>query len=166
MNDAPPLFVPEFFDLLSGRQYSPADAAYGFALELESAARRDGEWRLENGRAVSLTPLGCSRDGARVAFESEGVTGELALAPGPGGWVRVVATIAGEPVFTAFVEQVWEEYELYPAGFAARPQGKEADAPGRVGKRRTWLTLSAAAWPQLAPLANDGGWLRAEPLDR
>lgn len=165
MTDTPPLFAPEFCNLLGGGRHPPAEGAYNFALDLDYVARRDATWVLENGRAIRLTPIACAASGARVAFESEGVSGEIALAPGADGWVKIVATVDGQVAFTAFAEQVWEEYEFYPAGFPARPLGVDEDAPGRMGKRRNWLSLSSAAWPQLAPLANEGGRVLAEPLD-
>lgn len=159
----PPLFAPEFCDLLGGGQHTPAEGAYNFALDLDSIARRDAAWVLESGRLVRLTPIACAATGALVAFESEGVVGEISLAPDADGWVKIVATIGGRVVFTAYAEQVWEEYEFYPAGFPARPLGVNDDAPGRMGKRRSWISLSAVAWPQLAPLANEGGRVLAEP---
>ena len=89
-------------------------------------------------RPVWLTPISCSREGARVGFDSRGVIGLITLTPHESGWVKVVAEINGRPVFTAFAEQVWEEYELYPDGWPdeARATGTHEDAPGRIGKRR------------------------------
>ena len=159
--DQPPLFAPEYFNSLSGGQESPANGAYVLALDFDSTARNDPDWIIESAadRPLRLTPITCSRDGARVGFESLDVSGVITLTPHTSGWVKVVAEIDGRPVFTAFAEQVWEEYELYPAG---RPQRVvEEDAPGRIGKRRSWISLSAAAWPQLALLANEAGWVLA-----
>jgi len=121
-----------------------------------------------NSLSVNLTPLGCSREGARVGFESLGVAGVITLTPHESGWVKVVAEIDGRPAFTAFAEQVWEEYELYPDAWPddARATATDEDAPGRIGKRRSWMSLSAVAWPQLAPLANEAGRMQAGPPDR
>lgn len=163
--DQPPRFAPEFFNSLSGGQETFADGAYGLALDLDSTARCDRDWIIESAgdRPLRLTPIVCSRDGARIGFESPGVSGVITLTPHASGWVKVVAEIDDRPVFTAFAERVWEEYELYPAG---RPERVvEEDAPGRIGKRRSWITLSAAAWPQLAPLANEAGRVLASRSD-
>lgn len=169
MTDQPPRFAPEFFNGLSGGQESPADGAYGLALDLDSTARYDPDWVLESAdaRPVRLTPISCSREGARIGFESLGVAGVITLTPHGSGWVKVVAQIDGRAVFTAFAEQVWEEYELYPDGWPdeVRATGTHEDAPGRIGKRRNWMSLSAVAWPQLAPLANDADRLLAEVAD-
>ena len=67
-----------------------------------------------NGKAAAAV---YAREGARVGFDSRGVIGLIMLTPHESGWVKVVAEINGRPVFTAFAEQVWEEYELYPDGW-------------------------------------------------
>lgn len=163
MTDQPPRFAPEFFNSLSGGQDAPADGAYGLALDFDSTARHDPDWIIESAadRPLRLTQMACSRDGARVGFESLGVRGVITLTPHPSGWVKVVAEIDNRPAFTAFAEQVWEEYELYPAGWPARATAVDQDTPGRISKRRSWISLSAAAWPQLAPLVNEAGWVQA-----
>ena len=170
MTDQPPRFAPEFFNSLSGGQESFADGAYVLALDFDSTARNDTEWIMESAgdRPVWLTPISCSREGARVGFDSRGVIGLITLTPHESGWVKVVAEINGRPVFTAFAEQVWEEYELYPDGWPdeARATGTHEDAPGRVGKRRNWMSLSSVAWPQLAPLANEAGRVLAGQAER
>ena len=161
----PPLFPPEFFDSLSGGQDPPDGALHDFAQCFAGVPRHDAEWIIESAgnRRVRLAQASCSATGACLHFESGGVTGIIALEGAAGGWVRITATIAGRRVFTGFMERVWEEYELYPPGAPCRPQD---DAPGRIGKRRTWLILSAAAWPQLAPLANDAGVVMAIVSDQ
>jgi hypothetical protein len=170
VTDQPPRFAPEFFNSLSGGQESFAGGAYVLALDFDATARHDPDWVLESAgdRPLRLTPVGCSREGARVGFESLGLSGLITLTPHKSGWVKVVAEIDGRVVFTAFAEQVWEEYELYPDGWPdeARATATDEDAPGRIGKRRNWLSLSSVAWPQLAPLANEAGRVLAERVDR
>jgi hypothetical protein len=166
MPDTPPLFAPEFFDLLSGGQDSPAQAACGFALRLDTAAHVYPDWIIESAgdRPVRIWRIDCTNNRARIGFESLGLKGEITLTPHPSGWVEVNAAIEGQTVFTAFAEQIWEEHELYPPAFVERPVGQDADAPGRVGKRGSWVVLSAEAWPQLAPIA-EGGFVMARALD-
>lgn len=162
----PPLFSPEFFDSLSGGQDPPDGALDDFAQCFAGVARHDADWTIESAgnRRVRLAQPSCSATGASLHFESDGITGIIVLEGAAGGWVRISVTIAGRRVFTGFMERVWEEYELYPPGTPCRPQ--DTDAPGRVGRRRTWLVLSAAAWPQLAPLANEAGVVMAIVSDQ
>lgn len=162
----PPLFRPEFFDGGTGGQDPPAGALHDFAQSLAGVARCDADWIIETagGRHVRLAQGSWSATGARLHFESGDVAGIIALDGAAGGWVRISVTMAGRTVFTGFMERVWEDYELYPPGTTCRP--RDADAPGRVGRRRSWLILSAAAWPQLAPLANEAGFVRAIVSDR
>lgn len=158
MTDSPPLFAPEFFDFVTAGQESPAQALTSFALALDTAVTVEPDWIIESAgnRPVRLTLIDGWLDGVRVGFESLDVRGEFALAAYPSGWVVVTAKIDGREVFSAFAERIWEEFELYPAGCPRRPAGKDAEAPGRLGKRMRWMVLSAEAWPQLAPLAEEG----------
>ena len=162
----PPRFRPDFFNGASGGQDPPGVALRDFAQCFGDLARHDPDWTIESAgnRRVRLTRGAWTATGASLHFESGEVSGIIALDGAAGGWVRITASIAGRRVFTGFMEQVWEEHELYPPGTLSRPEGTEA--PGRIGKRRTWLILSAAAWPQLAPLANEAGVLMAIVSDQ
>ncbi|WP_439550738.1 hypothetical protein [Falsiroseomonas sp.] len=159
--EPPPGFAPAFFDSAAGGSESPAAALYGFALDLEATARDAPDWVIESAgnQPLRINPLRCEPDGGSIAFESQGISGVLTLSAHPSGWVRVTATIDSHFVFSAFVDRVWEEYEIHPPASPRRPGGVEEDAPGRVGRRRDRMSLSARIWPQLEPLANAEGWV-------
>jgi hypothetical protein len=153
--DTPPGFAPDFFDRASGGQEPPDLALRRFATDLEATARENPAWVIDTagGRPVRLSP---ARDGA-VAFESLGVQGTVTLSAGAAGWVRLTVTIDGAVAFAAFAERVWEDCDLYPPASPGRAM--QENAPGTLGRRRNHLSLSARAWPQLAPLANPEGWV-------
>lgn len=162
-DETPPGFAPDYFNSASGGSDPPAAALYGFALDLDATARHDPDWVIETAgnRPVRLTPLRCARDGGSIGFESLGVRGVITLSAGEAGWVRVTAAIEGALVFAGFAEQVWEDYGLYPPASPCR--ATREDAPGTIGRRRNRLSLSARAWPQLAPFANPEGWVLLRP---
>lgn len=102
--------------------------------------------------------LGVERqeDGALIRIAAGKVRGEVRLSVDRSGWIVVAGEIGGA-AFTGYAERIYEEIEIWPAGSAA-PIADEA--PGRMGKRFTWLNLSAEAWPAVAPAA-DGEFLLA-----
>jgi len=63
--------------------------------------------------------------------------------------VLAVATIAGAEVFRGYLDRPWEQCEIWPPG--REPVGDE-EAPGRIGKKQTFVTLSTVDWPQLLTL--------------
>lgn len=161
-----PLFAPRFFDAGTGGEWPAPVAAPIVAAELGSTAARYPDWIIETAgnRRLRLTAQASDDEGATLRFEGLGACGLITLRADPSGWVRITATIEGRPVFDGFADQPWEEYEIHPPGSALRDAGGE-DAPGRIGKRRNRLSLSARAWPQLAALANEAGWVLATPAE-
>ena len=101
---------------------------------------------------------------ARIAFSAGTAAGELRLDVDPSGWVRAEALLGEMSVFLGFIEKVWEQYDIWPAG-GAITQPRDAEAPGRIGKRRNWLNLDSRLWPTLAPIANPHGWVQIELED-
>jgi hypothetical protein len=160
-----PRFAPSFFDSFTGGERPPSLEAPLVAIELASIANFDPDWIVETAgdRPLRLVALATGDEGATVRFESLGLEGLITLRADPSGWVRITATIEGRTVFDGYADQPWEEYEIHPPGSAQRDA--EEDAPGRIGKRRNRLCLSARAWPQLAALANEQGWLLATPAE-
>jgi hypothetical protein len=73
--------------------------------------------------------------------------------------LRIEAMRGGASIFRAYLDRPYQEFELWPAGAA-----KSDDSPGRMGKRRNWLSLDVEAWPALAPLA-DGRWLNLTAVE-
>lgn len=149
MSDAPST-PPNWFDA--------ATAAY--ALDTIAASlRHDPHWIIETAenRPATFSILSHAPGRALAAtLDYEGHTFTLHLAPHPTGWLEITATHNGTKIFEAFLDRPYEEYELWP------PAGlREGEAPGRIGKRRTWVTLQAAAWPHLAPFANADGIVSA-----
>lgn len=163
MTAVAPLFAPSFFDAGTGGEWPAPVAARLVSTELGSIAARDPDWIIETAgnRRLRLTALASDDEGATLRFESPGACGLITLRADPSGWMRITPTIEGQTVFDGFADQPWEEYEIHPPGSALRDA--EEDAPGRIGKRLNRLSLSARAWPQLAPLANEAGWVLATP---
>ncbi len=88
-----------------------------------------------------------------AGFSAGGARGEIRAEADASGWVRVTARTEGGAVFRAWLDRPFEEYHLWPddAAFSVHDE-----PPGRMGKRRDWISLSAAAWPVLSPLAPQG----------
>lgn len=153
---------PIFFDLLAGR-----------AVEMPHALREPGFLIDDMARDVESWPDWVLDDDSRqairlrviehvneqllvVGFEAGTAHGTITATPDPSGYLRAVVHVAGAEYLTLYGERIWEEFELWPPGASA---GAQDEAPGRMGKRRNWVSISAAGWPVLAAVANDHGWL-------
>jgi hypothetical protein len=125
-------------------------------------------WRLDNDshekRPVRLSVIEHRRGTlARLGFACGGADGVITLRPdAETGFVRVTAGIGDAETFLAYMDRPYEEYALYPPGDRT---AQDAEGPGRMSKHRWWISLSASAWPVLAPLATNG-WFNAEVPDR
>lgn len=159
----PPLIAPSFFASTTGKNADPADAAVEIAEAMASTARRDPDWVIESAgeRPVRLSVLDAAPGRAALGFESLGVSGAVRLAPDPSGWVLAIVEIDGTERFRAYVDRPYEECELLPPGARVRlpSDAVDADPPGRIGKRRNWVSLDARHWPDLAPLTGDSSYL-------
>lgn len=144
---------PIFNDAIAGREIPPSEAADWFIGNFVSLAGTFPDWLVEDTEiAVTVSPQGQ----AEIGFSARGVTGTIAFSQEPGGWIEAVASAGGREVFRGYIERAYEQYEVWPANAGAA----SGEAPGRIGKHGTWVSLAAAAWPALAPLA-PGGWLNA-----
>ena len=89
---------------------------------------------------------------------------QIALEPDASGWLSIAARCGGQEVFRAWLDRPYEVYEFWPEGAAILPL-RTTEAPGRIGKRRNWVNLSAAAWPPLARFANSFGVVAASEME-
>jgi hypothetical protein len=153
-----PDWPPYFFDMVNpdGPGVSPGMIVPLIIDDLAHEVSRTPDWKVDKpgGSIAKLSLLGVTKEEARIGFAVGAVEGVIALDRDPAGWLRIVASVAGAEVFRAYLEQIWEEHELWPAGAEKTPE-----SPGRMGKKRNWLSLHSDAWPALRPLANEGGWV-------
>ena len=133
----------------------PALASAYYASDLAATIAREPLW-LADGWQV--TPGAVSADAGihSVAFvarhEARSVEGRVSLSSDPSFWVKVEVHIDGARVFLAYMDRVWEEFELWPSG--STPE--RSDEPvGHIGKHQNWLSLKVAAWPQLSRLTGE-----------
>ena len=133
--------------------YPPQQGGAWLIDDFVSIAKYFPDWMAaDEGIAIQVEPL-AQYDASgvgRIGFTANGVTGEIALTLDPSGWVLAVATIAGAEVFRGYLHRPWEQCEIWPPG--REPVGDE-EAPGRIGKKQTFVSLSTDAWPQLLTLS-------------
>jgi hypothetical protein len=163
-----PARPPSFFNSLTGRDKDAAGSGRqaGFLIDdLASDARNWPNWLLDDDsqRRITLSLIEhVTEQRVVIGFVVDRVQGTVTATPDPTGYLRVVVTFEGADYLTLFVERIWEEYELWPPGAAAEI-GEEA--PGHLGKHRSWVSISASGWPVLAAIANTHGWLNVRQLE-
>lgn len=159
---------PSFFNALTG-----ADAPYPAALrepgylidDLAGDVRRWPYWLLDDDSQRRITLRLAEHVAERRAvidFAVEGVAGSIIATPDASGYLRIVVEVDGATFLTAYVERIWEELQLWPPGAGA---ASGVESPGRMGKRRTWVSMSAAGWSELAVIANGDGWVNLQQLE-
>ncbi len=97
-----------------------------------------------------------------ITFTVDKLSGTLTATPDPSGFLHVVVAVGGAEFLTGYVERIWEEHEIWPPG-AVAAVGEES--PGHLGKHRSWVSISASGWPQLAAITNDHGWLNVRQFE-
>lgn len=169
MSLGPPLTPPHYFDFTEpdGPQNNPLPEAGWLLDRLVDAARADPHWLIDDdsGRTVDLAVTDHQPgQGGNVAITFGRVTLLLQLAVDPSGYVRAVVEQGGVEIWRGYLDRPYEELDIWPprAVFEAR---RTTEAPGRMGKRLTWLVLDSKPWPALAPVANDAGFLLARVPD-
>jgi hypothetical protein len=105
-----------------------------------------GGWEIVAGEASSKGTVYSAAFTARRAGVE--VAGRVAFSPDPSHWVKVEVFLGAFRVFVAYMDRVWEEFELWPSGATE----KTVESPGRIGKRLDWISLAPSAWPALARL--------------
>jgi hypothetical protein len=150
-------FEFEFVD--SERGDDPALASGHYAADFARHIASEPRWRVTGGWEVAPAAVteahGSHGAGFVARHEATGrsVDGLIAFTPDPSHWIKVEVFLDAERVFLAYMDRVWEEFDLWPS--EATPEESD-EAPGRIGKRRTWVNLSAVAWPVLAALDEEG----------
>jgi hypothetical protein len=92
---------------------------------------------------------------AEIGFVAAGRGGVVRFAQDPSGWLKLTAEFEGRPVFTGYLDHPYENCEIWPEG--AEVDRKTSEAPGTVGKRKTWVGLDSRVWSALAPLCHVPG---------
>ncbi len=150
-----PTRPPVYCDAIGGNDnVPPEDAIPWFIDNFVSQAKWFPDWLVddEGGPLVRLAALGPRL----IGFDAAGVSGEIEFSADGSGWLLAVARVGGSEVFRAYIERVYEEYEVWPPGAGAAPFEAEG---GRIGKKASWISLRTEFWPILQPLANENGWL-------
>ena len=158
----PPKRKPYFCDAIGGKEFTFPDTGPELSAMLQSlasTARTFPDWHLDNdgkpALPVRLTVLEYVPDRVvQIGFACGGVDGVLSVCPDPEtGFALVSAEVAGVTVFEAYMDRPYEEYELYPS----KDETAQTDeGPGRMSKKRWWVSLSADAWPVLRVLTASG----------
>jgi hypothetical protein len=166
---ASPARPPSFFNALTGDDTPHPDSLREPALlidDLAGDAKLWPNWLLDDDsqRMITLNVTEhVPEQKVVIAFTVGGLHGAVTAVPDPSGYLRLVVDANGAELLTAYVERIWEEYEIWPPGATAAP-GEEA--PGHMGKHRSWVSVSAKGWPSLAAVANSHGWLNLKQLER
>jgi hypothetical protein len=169
MTRGPPLIPPHYFDYTDpdGPQNNPLPEAAWLLDRIVDAARADPRWLIDDdsGRTVDLAVTEHQPgQGGTIAMTSGSVALLLHLSVDSSGYVRAIVERAGAEIWRGYLDRPYEELDIWPPGavFDAR---RTTDAPGRVGKRLSWLVLDSTPWPALEPIANDAGFLLARVPD-
>jgi hypothetical protein len=169
MSLGPPLTPPHYFDYTDpdGPQNNPLPEAGWLLDRLVDAARADPRWIIDDdsGRTVDLVVIEHQRgQGGTVAITGGPVALLLRLAVDASGYVRAAVELAGTEIWRGYIDRPYEELDIWPPGAVFEPR-RTVEAPGRIGKRLTWLVLDSRPWPALAPAVNDKGFLLARVPD-
>ena len=146
-----PSWPASYFDSFApDGQGEPPELALRFLIDhFRTAVLLEPVWTLEGSDTpVHLSVISFQHMTMEVGFRAGVHEGVITFTADPSDWLRIEAAIAGQPVFLAFLDQPYEEHELWPANATKAPEG-----PGRMGKRRNWLSLDTEVWPALKPLA-------------
>lgn len=121
---------------------------------LAGAAELFPDWLADSiGRDVVLSVEARVPGRTVLRWSCAGHEGTVTFTADPSGWLVAVAEYRGREVFRGYFDHVYEEFDIYPPGWGA-PDHKK-DAPGRMGKKMSWVSLSIEHWPALRAVAGD-----------
>ncbi|WP_417310054.1 hypothetical protein [Devosia sp.] len=166
---SPPKRPPSFFNALTGAPLAGDAAQREAGNLLDDLARDVGHgvaWDVDDdsGQRFALrVERHLPEQQLEIAVTGAGAVATLIVVPDDSGYLRIELVVGGKLLFTGYVEQIWEEFDIWPPDASAETG---TEAPGRMGKRRNWLSLSVAGWPALAAIANAEGWLNLMLVER
>lgn len=171
MHEGPPKTPPHYDDFTEPEDGTQNDAQASAAWLLDllvGVATHDPNWLIDDdsGRMVELKALSHEKQRSGVVSLRYGTMDiRLGFAVDASGYVCVTAELAAVEVFRGYIDRPYEELDIWPAGAEFAPRRTE-EAPGRMGKRLTWLVLDGKVWPAIAPIANEAGFLLARVPDQ
>lgn len=159
-----PARKPWFADPVAGREVTVPDTGPEIAnlMDMIAALTEGTSWRAEHGTRTS--PITVVRGDAHLELRAQSEHKDIVvtLAPDPSGWIRVTGDMGRGQTLRAYADKPYEAIELWPANSAE--MAPDAEAPGQVGKRFHWVSLSVSAWPILAAFC-DGHYLTLEEVE-
>ncbi len=155
---AAPKAAPSWCEPIShaDKELDPVEQSAYYIDDFAELPRYFPDWIIEpSGLAVRLH-LAAREQGrfAEIGVVANGQAGMVRFAHDPSGWLKVTAEWEGRPVFTGYLDHPYENCEIWPEDAAV---DRTADAPGVIGKRKTWVSLDSRVWPALAPLSATPG---------
>lgn len=170
MHDGPPKTPPHYDDFTEPEDGPQNDAMASAAWLLDSlihTATSEAHWLIddESGRTVEVKAVSHDRLRSGVIALRHGLFQmELRLAVDVSGYVCATAELAGIEIFRGYIDRPYEELDIWPPGAEFAPR-RTKEAPGRMGKRLSWLVLDSKVWPAIASIANEAGYLLARTRD-
>jgi hypothetical protein len=158
-----PSWPASYFDIFApDGQGEPPELSLRFLIDhFRSAVLLEPIWMIEgHDTSVHLSLISYEPMTMDVGFKAGAHEGVITFTADPSNWLRIEAVINSATVFLAYLDRPYEEHELWPADATKTPEG-----PGRMGKRRNWVSLDTEAWPVLKPLAGEGGFVNFEAVE-
>lgn len=143
-----------FGDAIGGRdEVADPEAERAWLIDqLAGEAELFPDWLADSiGKVVVLEVAERSPGRTVIRWRCEGHEGIVTVTADPSGWLLAVAEYRGREMFRGYADHVYEEFDIYPPGWP-EPDRKK-DAPGRMGKKMSWVSLAVAHWPELRAVA-------------
>jgi hypothetical protein len=156
----PPLRRPHYFDN-EAHGWAIAECAAALVDRLAGFVKPALEFKGDAHGRIWCVELEQAR--ARLAFTSDKGDGHVQLDVHQSGWVRAQMFVADACVFRAWIEEPYEEKELWPDGADGIVAAID-EPPGRISKRGRWLQVKTADFPG-APDKGNGYWTVEDASD-